>query len=135
MANEKIQGMGFHHVALRAVDFDKSLQFYTEGLGLKVACSWGEGDGRAVMLDMGDGGILEMFAAGTEEARSNPNFLHLAFKVDDVDAAFQIALAAGATVKSEPRVVPVEAKPEKININCAFVFGPDGEQLEFFRFV
>lgn len=135
MANEKIQGMGFHHVALRVVDFDKSLQFYTEGLGLKITCTWGEGNGRVVMLDMGDGGILEMFAGGTEEERSNPHYLHLAFRVDDVDAAFQTALAAGATVKSEPKVVPVVAKPENVNINCGFVYGPSGEQLEFFRFV
>ena len=27
---------GFHHVAIRAVDFDATIQFYTQGLGFKV---------------------------------------------------------------------------------------------------
>ena len=30
MANEKILGMGFHHVALRTTDLEKSLEFYKE---------------------------------------------------------------------------------------------------------
>ena len=28
MTNEKIRGAAFHHIALKAVDFDKSLAFY-----------------------------------------------------------------------------------------------------------
>ena len=34
--NRKFSGCGFHHVALRASDFDKSLLFYTEGMGFPV---------------------------------------------------------------------------------------------------
>ena len=28
MANEIIKGMGFHHIGLKAADFEKSLAFY-----------------------------------------------------------------------------------------------------------
>ena len=62
MANEIIKGMGFHHVALKAADYESAYKFYTEGLGMKLYATWGEGDGRAAMLDLGDGGILELFA-------------------------------------------------------------------------
>ena len=33
MANTCIPGCGFHHLALRVRDFDKSYKFYTETLG------------------------------------------------------------------------------------------------------
>ena len=29
-------GQGFRHVAIRAIDFDATLKFYTEGLGCSV---------------------------------------------------------------------------------------------------
>ena len=64
MANEIIKGMGFHHVALKATNFEESLKFFTEGLGMKFYTQWGEGDGRIAMLDLGDGGILELLLAG-----------------------------------------------------------------------
>ena len=132
MANEIIKGMGFHHIALKAVDFDASLKFY-EALGMKFYTQWGEGDGRIAMLDLGDGGILELFAGGAEGA--NTNYIHFAMKVDDVDAAYATAIAAGAKPKSEPKVVPLTSAPVKLTLNCGFVYGPSGEELEFFRIV
>ncbi len=132
MANEIIKGMGFHHIALKAVDFEASLAFY-QALGMKFYTQWGEGDGRIAMLDLGDGGILELFAGGAEGP--NTNYIHFAMKVDDVDAAYAAAIAAGAKPKSEPKVVPLQSAPVKLTLNCGFVYGPSGEELEFFRIV
>ncbi len=132
MANEIIHGMGFHHVALRAPDLDASIAFY-EKLGMKFYTSWGEGYGRIAMLDFGDGGILELFAGGNENETVDPKYIHFALKVDDVDAAYAKAVEAGAKPKSEPRVVPLDSKPVKLTLNCAFVYGPGGEEVEFFR--
>ena len=53
---------GFHHVAIRAVDFDATVQFYTQGLGFKVHYGFsvpGRID-RAVFLDAGDGRFVEV---------------------------------------------------------------------------
>ncbi len=133
MANEIIKGMGFHHVALKATNFEESFKFFTEGLGMKFYTQWGDGDGRIAMLDLGDGGILELFAGGAEGP--NTNYIHFAMKVDDVDAAYATALAAGAKPKSAPKVVPLQSAPVKLTLNCAFVYGPSGEELEFFRIV
>lgn len=133
MANEIIKGMGFHHVALKATNFEESFKFFTEGLGMKFYTQWGEGDGRIAMLDLGDGGILELFAGGAEGP--NTNYIHFAMKVDDVDAAYATALAAGAKPKMAPKVVPLDSAPVKLTLNCAFVYGPSGEELEFFRIV
>lgn len=132
MANEIIKGMGFHHVALKVVDFDESVAFY-EKLGMKYYTGWGAGDGRVAMLDFGDGGILEIFAGGSCENAANPKYIHFALKVDDVDAAYARALEIGAKEKSAPKVVPLDSAPVKLTLNCAFVYGPSGEEVEFFR--
>ena len=62
--NSVLPGCGYHHVAIRATDFDGTMRFYTEGFGFRPAVRWGEGDGRAVLLDTGDGNYLEVFAGG-----------------------------------------------------------------------
>ena len=134
MANDIIKGMGFHHVALKTADLDASIAFY-EKLGMKFYTSWGEGDGRVAMMDFGDGGILELFACWSADEQTNPKYIHFALKVDDVDAAYATALAAGAKPKSAPKVVPLNSKPVKLTLNCGFVFGPSGEEVEFFRVV
>ena len=132
MANDIITGMGFHHIGLKAADFEKSLAFY-KALGLKEVVRWGEGEKTIAMLDIGDGGRIELFANGGDEFSENGKFVHFAMKVDDVEKAYETALAAGATPHIAPKVVPLDSKPERISINIAFVKGPDGEQLEFFK--
>jgi Lactoylglutathione lyase and related lyases len=135
MANDKIKGMGFHHIGLKVADFEKSLDFYENGLGMKKFAAWGEGNGRIQMLDLGDGGILELFAGGGDHLATNGKWVHFAMKVDDVASAYATALAAGATTIMEPKVVTVDSTAGKLNLNVAFVRGFDGEELEFFKFV
>lgn len=60
MSNHIISNAHFHHIALKASDFNRSLKFYTEGLGFTVFKTWGEDDSCAAMLDMGDGGYVEL---------------------------------------------------------------------------
>ncbi len=129
--NSIIKGAGFHHIALKANDFEASIEFY-KALGFSCKCSWGEGDSRIVMLDMGDGTIVELFAGGTNEPAEG-RYFHLAIKADDIEFAYNTALKAGATSKMEPTVVPLDSCPNPININIAFVYGPSGEVLEFFK--
>lgn len=131
--NEKIPGLGIAHLALKAKDFDKSYKFYTEGLGMKPYISWGEGDEHIQMLKFGGGdGILELFAGGQGDS-ANGSYIHFAYSVDDVDSAFETALAAGAEPKVYPKSVNLDSEPKKVTIRIAFVYGPDGEEIEFFR--
>ncbi len=85
------------------------------------------------MFDLGDGGRLELFAGGKEDTPSSSCWLHFAMKADNVEEAYEKALSVGFTSVSAPRTVPLDSSPEKITIQCAFVAGNDGEQLEFFR--
>ena len=132
MANLKIPGAGSHHLAVSAADFDRSLQFYTEGLGMEPIAFWGEGDSRAALLDIGDGSHIELFAGGTADAQVNEKFMHFAIRTTDPDTAFANAIAAGAREKMPPTTLDIPADPP-MPVRIAFVYGPDGEVLEFFR--
>ena len=105
---------GFHHVAVKASDFEKSYKFYTELLGLKCRNSWGEGDKRAMMLVADDGSAIELFAGGTKADAYTSPYIHIAFCVD------------------EPKDMDVQGNPG-FKARLAFCYGPDGEEVEFFK--
>lgn len=135
-SNAKIGGGGFHHVAIRTRDFDRSLQFYCAGLGFEPRYAWGEPGKRATLLDTGDGNYLEIFERPEQTwADSDAAILHMAFRSENVDRAIQVAREAGAEVTMEPRDVPIKCtsdyEPETFRI--AFIKGPDGEVIEFFQ--
>ncbi|HEY5586057.1 MAG TPA: VOC family protein [Ruminiclostridium sp.] len=130
--NSKIGGGGFHHLALKVFDFEKTLKFYMEGLGFKKYISWGEGNERAIMLDTGDGNFLEIFAGGSEEKRPEGAFLHVAFRTENCDLAIEQAKAAGAEVTMIPTDVDIQSEPVT-KVRIAFCKGPDGEIIEFFQ--
>ena len=132
MANDIIKGMGFHHLSLYASDFDKSLAFYQK-LGMSVYTAWGEGDSRIALLDTGDGSLLELFAKPGMSVPAEGRFQHLALHVENVEAALNTALAAGATLQMPVTVMDLDSHPRKITIQIAFVKGPDGEVLEFIK--
>ena len=132
--NQVIKGMGFHHIALEAADLEKSLAFY-KALGMKEVARWGTPEKTIVMLDLGDGGRIEIFSDGGEKFSELGKWVHFAVAVDDVDKAYEIALAAGAEAMTPPKTVPLDSVPEKMTIRIAFVKGPDKEQLEFFKVV
>lgn len=136
--NKIVQGCGIHHIALRASDLDRSIDFYTKALGFHVMARWGEDAQQIAMLDTGDGTVLEIFHGGrisgkVDETQAGAMF-HLAFTVDDVDQAFTCAIQNGAVEKIAPRNVQLPAVPQPLSLRNAFVFGPDGEILEFIHF-
>lgn len=131
--NKTIGGGGFHHVAIRSGNFEKSVQFYTEVLGFKEKIRWGEGDSRGIMLDTGDGNYIEIFANGTKESKGEGSWFHIAIRTDNTDAATARVRAAGYEITIEPKDVVIPSKPEGTPIRISFFKGPDGETLEFFQ--
>ena len=129
---------GFHHVAIRARDFDKSVAFYQQAMGFTERIAWGEAPKRAIMLDTGDGNYLEIFeradqAAASPEDNEQASILHFALRTNDPDAAIERVRAAGMKVTMEPKDVEMPSRPEPTPVRIAFCHGPDGEVIEFFK--
>lgn len=124
---------GIHHVALAVDNFEESYKFYTEGLGFTLYAKWGGPEKTIALLDMGNGEHIELFSNGTGKAEQDSRYIHLALKVDDVEDAYNKAIAAGAKPHILPRSVEANSTPTNILINCAFVIAPGGEQIEFFK--
>lgn len=134
MENKKMRGLKIAHLALKATDFERSYKFYTEGMGMIPYISWGEGDHHIQMLKFAGGeGILELFAGGSDAEAELGKYIHFAYGVDDVDKVYETALAAGAKPLTPPKTVELDSEPRKVTIHIAFVYGPDNEQIEFFK--
>jgi len=123
---------GFHHTAIRVVDFDRTLDFY-RALGFTLARSWNESPKRAAMLDAGDGNYLEVFEGGDPDAPSEGRMIHFALRAADCDLAHASALEAGAKERMAPKDVHLESHQGLLPIRISFVVAPGGEIIEFFQ--
>lgn len=132
--NTTVPGCGFHHVAIRTADWDRSMRFWQEAMGFAVAVQWGEAPRRAVMLDTGDGNYLEIFERDADPGGvpSEAAILHFCLRTTDCDAATERARAAGMEVTVEPKDLAVFGEP-KIQIRLSFFKGPDGEICELMQ--
>ncbi len=124
---------GIHHIALKACgieDFNKTIKFYNEILGLPIVRTWGEGENVGMMLDTG-AGLLEIFANG-EDYPGQGALRHLAFEVEDTDECIAAVRAAGYEVTMEPCDIVIASNPP-YPARIAFCIGPVGEEVEFFK--
>ncbi|MEM1444694.1 MAG: VOC family protein [Planctomycetota bacterium] len=133
---------GFHHAAIRAHDFDASVAFYTDVLGLTPKLAWGPAGNRAIMLDAGKGDYLEIFErpdAPTTPTEPEPPLLHIAFRTNALEATLEAARAAGMEVTMERNDVDIAnthaagGLPAVVPVRIAFFRGPDGELVELFE--
>jgi catechol 2,3-dioxygenase-like lactoylglutathione lyase family enzyme len=122
---------GYHHIGLYAQDLEKSLKFYTDGLGGKITFSFPMGNtGKTIYLvDLGGNAVVEIIPKGNGVAESNAHWVHIAVATDDAHAAYEKALKAGAHMQSEPQDLLLGT----MAVCNAFITGPDGEVIEFFQ--
>lgn len=123
---------GFHHVAMKVKDFDEVVEFYTDGLGFKKGITWGNGDERAVMIDVGNENYIEIFAGGKMADENEGAFMHIALKSQDCEKDLNRAVKAGAVVTVKVMNVDIPSNPVK-KVRIAFCKGLNGEILEFFQ--
>jgi glyoxylase I family protein len=121
-----------HHIAILTDDYEKSKRFYTEVLGFEVIRETYRAERKSYKLDLAIAGLyqIELFSfPDFRERGSYPEakgLRHLAFAVDDVDAAASELKAKG---------VPVEAVriDELTQKRFVFLTDPNGQPLELYE--
>jgi len=121
------------HTMLRVGNLDKSIEFYTEVLGMKMLRRRDYPDGKFTLAFVGyqgeeDGSVLELTHNwGVERYDLGGGYGHIAIEVDD-------AYRSCEEVKRRGGKVTREAGPMKHGVTViAFVEDPDGYKIEFIQ--
>ena len=119
--------VGFEHVGMTSGDLDRTIAFYCDLMGLRLALR----KPNVIFLDAG-GGMLEVFgpADGATPSRDVPageaGMRHLTLAYSDVDAMINKLEAAGVPIVERPR----NAHNTEMVRRVAFVRDPDGIMVE-----
>ena len=113
----------FAHNNLNVLSLEKSKQFYQEALGLTVVREKSASDGSFTLAFMGDGVTphqleLTWLRDRTEPYNLGDNEIHLAFRVDDIDAAHAHHAAMGCICYENP------------GMGVYYIEDPDGYWIE-----
>jgi len=121
------------HTMLRVGDLDRSLQFYTQVLGMKLLRQKDYPEGKFTLAFVGyqsesDGAVLELTHNWeTEKYEIGTGYGHIAIEVLDAYQACDTARKLGGKVTRE-------AGPMKHGATIiAFVEDPDGYKIEFIQ--
>ncbi|MDH7564243.1 MAG: VOC family protein [Candidatus Bathyarchaeota archaeon] len=121
----------FQYVGIRVTNLQKSIDFYTKILGMKIVgrSKIDQTKGETVGLQSEDGGFILELNHYEEDSPYNTKYLvgegldHLAFKVENLDRAFAEAREAGHRT-----VLEMKADGGR----WAYIEDPDGIWIELF---
>ena len=113
----------FNRSNFNVLDLEKSIAFYEEALGLKVVNEFKAPDGSFILAYMGDGKTkhrleLTWLRDRKEAYNLGDNEFHLAFDVDDMDAAHELHKKMGCICFENPAM------------GIYFINDPDGYWIE-----
>jgi len=119
-------------VALTSVDFQRSVDFYCNGLGIEPAARWNNAQGQALVLDLGHA-TLELFDESQAETVDNIEVgvrlsgqVRFALQVPDLDSAVERLVAHGATLLHPPVLTPWGDRNARLQ-------DPDGMHITLFQ--
>lgn len=135
MPNPVLGSGGFHHIALRTSQWERTLAFYCDTLGCQVKITWGSPGERAVMMDTGDGNYIEVFEDLNYSAAPNGRLVHFSLRTTRLDAVTERVRAAGLRITVEPKEVRIQTTNGAgiVPVRISFCEGPNGEIIEFFE--
>jgi len=119
-------------VALTVREYERSVKFYCDGLGIEPAAIWNNGDGHALILDMGKA-TLEVFDEAQaqtidqlEAGQRVSGQIRFALQVPDLKSAMERLLVHGATLVHPPIMTPWGDYNVRLQ-------DPDGMQITLFQ--
>jgi catechol 2,3-dioxygenase-like lactoylglutathione lyase family enzyme len=128
----------FQHVGLSVPDLDRAQRFYEQGLGMTERFAFSvPGGPRGVILATDGGACVELLEqsgsvrkttyADPRQAILDQGYGHWAVGVDDLEAACERLVAAGAEIVWDPRDAP------QPGARMAYLRDPDGNLIELIR--
>jgi lactoylglutathione lyase len=118
------------HTCLNVADLDRSINFYSKQLGLKLTRrrEIKQNNAEIAFLEDQKGGAIELTHwRDKSSVKEGDNFDHIAFEVDDVTIAVNRLRGSGVAIAMEP--FSLQGSSSKI----AFIKDPDGNWLELIQ--
>ena len=119
-------------IALTTSDYERLVKFYCDGLGIEPAAIWNNGQGQALVLNMGNA-TLEIFDEAQAETidqieagRRISGQIRFALQVPDLKTTMERLLANGATLVHPPITTPWGDYNVRLQ-------DPDGMQITLFQ--
>ena len=121
---------GVHHIAVKptAEQYEKTVEFYTQLLGMEIKKSWGDPERPCLMVSCGDNTCMEILGSDSEIPAGGP-LAHIAFATDKVDELIEKVREAGYQVTNEPADANLGGDTP---LRIAFFYGPVNEHIELF---
>ena len=142
---------GWHHICVNVSNFERSLAFYTEILGLKVKLRADIDNAeiarvvgipgaklKAVFFEVPGGStLIELFQYVSCDPKPLPDdrrscdigIHHICFEVDDIQEAYQALKSKGVHFHTEPVTIS-EDEPNFAGAKICYFSDPDGNTLE-----
>ncbi len=120
---------GVHHIAVTptAEQYQKTVEFYTQLLGMEVKQTWGDPERPHMMVSCGDNSCIEILSSEDEIPAGGP-LAHIAFATDQVDEIMEKVRQAGYEITNQSMDASIGDQP----IRVAFFYGPTHEHIELF---
>jgi predicted enzyme related to lactoylglutathione lyase len=119
-------------IALTTSDYKRLVKFYCDGLGIEPAAIWNNGQGQALVLNMGNA-TLEIFDEAQAETidqievgRRISGQIRFALQVSDLETTMERLLAHGAKLVHPPITTPWGDYNVRLQ-------DPDGMQITLFQ--
>ena len=119
-------------VAITTSDYERLVKFYCDGLGIEPTATWNNGQGQALILNMGNA-TLEIFDEAQAETidqievgRRISGQIRFALQVPDLETTMERLLAHGAILVHPPITTPWGDYNVRLQ-------DPDGMQITLFQ--
>lgn len=130
------------HTAFRASNYERSVRFYRDILGLKQKFTLQKPDGTPWLtyMEISRGQFIEIFNWEGEIDNSKAAFRHTCFVVPNIEEAAAelqakgVQLWYGPSTIGDKAAVPFQKRMGKCGSYGFFVVDPDGNELEFHEF-
>ncbi|MBU6152993.1 MAG: VOC family protein [Bdellovibrionales bacterium] len=128
--------LSYLHTMIRVLDLEKSIRFYTEGLGFELLSKTDYPEGRftiAFLKSKSDQGAsapkLELtYNWDTKDYQKGENYGHMAYRVESIDEVRELLKSKGYDLSWGPGLTP------NGKTKMAFVDDPDGFEIELLEY-